>query len=96
MIVNADYNQCNLVIRRVNRTLDEGDWYCNLTKDVGGGSGSAVTESAADIAGPASQQSWYEVTMYKLKVAKQTTMQISGPVNKQVLKCSLEFIFISL
>ena len=80
VVVHGEYNECNLVIKRVNRTLDEGDWYCNLTKDVATDGGQAVSTRPA--------LSWYEVTMYKLKVAKETKMEISGPKGKKVRKYS--------
>ena len=80
MVVNADSNKCNLVIKTVNKTLDEGHWYCNLTKDL---SQRERGDPSTDVAKPP-RTSWYEVTMYRLKVASQTKMVISGPKDKKV------------
>ena len=82
MVVNADFNKCNLVIKTVNKTLDEGHWYCNLTKDL---SQRDRGDPSTDVANPTTPRtSWYEVTMYRLKVASQTKMVISGPKDKKV------------
>ena len=88
MVVNADFNKCNLVIKTVNKTLDEGHWYCNLTKDL---SQRERGDPSTDVAKPP-RASWYEVTMYRLKVASQTKMVISGPKDKKV--CGTFLIFI--
>lgn len=80
VVVNADFNKCNLVIKTVNKTLDEGHWYCNLTKDL---SQRERGDPSTDVAKPP-RASWYEVTMYRLKVASQTKMVISGPKDKKI------------